>query len=132
MLKKNQIKIFIEPEKDSVYIYVYNNNLNGCRFLIRKTWRPEDSERTSFEVLKKIKLESTPKCTFSENICQEWQQKTGILKWRKSKKIRKKISSTSKQKNIYIENGSSGWREILPEKNTEVKKKGIVIQVVNV
>ena len=87
-------------------------------------------------MLKKIKLESTPKCIFSENICQEWQQKTGILKWRKSKKKEKKKKNTKAvQANIfkrYIESGSSGWREILPEKNIKVKKKRIVTQVVNI
>ena len=84
-----------------------------------------------------MKLESTPKCIFSENICQEWQQKTGIQKWRKSKKKEKKKKKKTKAvpANVfkrYIESGSSGWIEILPEKNIEVKKKRIVIQVVNI
>ena len=86
-------------------------------------------------MLKKIKLESTPKCIFTENFCQEWQQKTGILKWRKSKKKEKKKNTKAVPANIfkrYIESGSSGWIEILPEKNIEVKKKRIVIQVVNI
>ena len=77
-MPKIKDKIFIEPEKDSVisisisiYIYIYIKQFKWLQISCQKTWRPEDSGRTSFEVLKKIKLESTPKCTFSENICQE-------------------------------------------------------------
>ena len=71
-MPKIKDKLFIEPEKDSViYIYIYKKQFRWLQISYQKTWRPEDSGRTSFEVLKKIKLESIPKCTFSENICQE-------------------------------------------------------------